>query len=100
MSLVLHLTYYPLVVLLIPLIVLFLLPKILFLYRNEVWDGGLASNVSLTNFINYRSLHMLARLWILHLIHAQLGHPTLAKMQQLIPSLSNVSSLSCVSHVI
>jgi len=28
------------------------------------------------------------------LIHARLVHPSLAKMQQLIPSLSNVSSLS------
>jgi len=28
------------------------------------------------------------------LIHAQLGHPSLAKMQQLVPSLSNVSTLS------
>jgi len=31
------------------------------------------------------------------LIHARLGHPSLAKMQQLVPSLSNVSSLSCES---
>jgi len=31
------------------------------------------------------------------LIHAQLGHPSLAKMQQLVPSLSNVSTLSCES---
>ncbi|KAK8473277.1 hypothetical protein PHAVU_001G096000 [Phaseolus vulgaris] len=29
------------------------------------------------------------------LIHARLGHPSLAKMQQLVPSLSNVSTLSC-----
>jgi len=31
------------------------------------------------------------------LIHAWLGHPSLAKMQQLVPSLSNVSTLSCES---
>jgi len=31
------------------------------------------------------------------LIHARLGHPSLAKMQQLVPSLSNVSTLSCES---
>jgi len=31
------------------------------------------------------------------LIHAQLGHPSLAKMQYLIPSFSKVSSLSCES---
>ena len=31
------------------------------------------------------------------LIHAQLGHPSLAKMQHLVPSLSKVSSLSCES---
>jgi len=36
MSLDLHLTYYPLVVSLVPLIVLFLLPKILFLYMTRV----------------------------------------------------------------
>ena len=29
------------------------------------------------------------------LIHARLGHPSLAKMKQLVPSLSNVSTLSC-----
>jgi len=29
------------------------------------------------------------------LIHARLGHPSIAKMQQLVPSLSNVSTLSC-----
>jgi len=28
------------------------------------------------------------------LIHAYLGHPSLAKMQQFVPSLSNVSTLS------
>ena len=39
MSLGLHLTYYPLIVSLVPFIVLFLLPKILFLYRTGVWDG-------------------------------------------------------------
>ena len=37
-SLGLHLTYYPLVISLVPLIVLFLLPKILLLYRIGVWD--------------------------------------------------------------
>ena len=31
------------------------------------------------------------------LIHARLGRPSLAKMQQLVPSLSNVSTLSCES---
>jgi len=31
------------------------------------------------------------------LIHARLGHPRFAKMQQLVPSLSNVSTLSCES---
>jgi len=31
------------------------------------------------------------------LIHARLGNPSLAKMQQLVPSFSNVSSLSCES---
>jgi len=31
------------------------------------------------------------------LIHARLGHPSLAMMQQLVPSFSNVSSLSCES---
>jgi len=31
------------------------------------------------------------------LIHFWLGHPSLVKMQQLVPSLSNVSSLSCES---
>jgi len=31
------------------------------------------------------------------LIHSRLGHPSLAKMQQLVPSLSNVFSLSCDS---
>jgi len=31
------------------------------------------------------------------LIHTQLGHPNLAKMQHLVPSLSIVSSLSCES---
>ena len=31
------------------------------------------------------------------LLHAQLGHPSLAKMQQLVPSLSKLSSLSCES---
>jgi len=31
------------------------------------------------------------------LLHAQLGHPSLAKMQQLVPNLSNLSSLSCES---
>jgi len=30
-------------------------------------------------------------------LHAQLGHPSLAKMQQLIPNLSKLSSLSCES---
>jgi len=35
----LHLAYYPLVVSLVPLIVLFLLPKIQFIYRTEVQDG-------------------------------------------------------------
>jgi len=39
MSLGLHLTYYPLVVSLVPLIVLFLLPKILLHYRTEVREG-------------------------------------------------------------
>jgi len=38
MSLGLHLTYYPLVVSLVPLIVLFLLLKIMFLYRTGVRD--------------------------------------------------------------
>jgi len=28
-------------------------------------------------------------------IHTQQGHPSLAKMQHLVPSLSKVSSLSC-----
>jgi len=32
------------------------------------------------------------------LIPARLGHPSIANMQQLVPSLSNVSSLSCVSY--
>jgi len=31
------------------------------------------------------------------LIHARLGHPSLAKMRQLVPCLSNMSSLSCES---
>jgi len=31
------------------------------------------------------------------LIHARLGHPSLAKMQQLVPSLSNMSTLLCES---
>jgi len=31
------------------------------------------------------------------LLHAQLGHPSLVKMQQLVPSLSKLSSLSCES---
>ena len=31
------------------------------------------------------------------LIHARLGHPSLAKMQQLVPGLSNVYTLSCES---
>ena len=31
------------------------------------------------------------------LLHAQLGHPSLAKMQQLVPNLSKLSSLSCES---
>jgi len=31
------------------------------------------------------------------LLHAQLGHPSLAKMQQLVPSLSKLSNLSCES---
>ena len=31
------------------------------------------------------------------LIHAQLGHASLAKMRQLVPNLSNISSLSCES---
>jgi len=31
------------------------------------------------------------------LLHAQLGHPSLAKMQQLVPSLSKLSSLTCES---
>jgi len=31
------------------------------------------------------------------LLHAQLGHPSLAKMQQLVPNLSKLSSLSCAS---
>jgi len=31
------------------------------------------------------------------LIHAQLGHCSFAKMQHLVPSLSNLSSLSCKS---
>jgi len=31
------------------------------------------------------------------LIHARLGHPSLAKMQLFVPSLSNISSLSCDS---
>jgi len=38
MFLSLHLTYYPSVISLVPLIVLFLLPKILFVYRTEVRD--------------------------------------------------------------
>jgi len=31
------------------------------------------------------------------LLHAQFGHPSLAKLQQLVPSLSKLSSLSCES---
>jgi len=31
------------------------------------------------------------------LLHMQLGHPSLAKMQQLVPSLSKLSNLSCES---
>ncbi|WVY93382.1 hypothetical protein V8G54_032470 [Vigna mungo] len=31
------------------------------------------------------------------LLHAQLGHPSLAKLQQLVPSLSKLSNLSCES---
>jgi len=31
------------------------------------------------------------------LLHAQLGHPSFAKMQQLVPNLSKLSSLSCES---
>jgi len=31
------------------------------------------------------------------LLHAQFGHPSLAKMQQLVPNLSKLSSLSCES---
>jgi len=34
------------------------------------------------------------------LIHARLGHPSLSKLQQLVPSLSNVSSLSCESCLV
>ena len=30
-------------------------------------------------------------------IHAQLGHPSLAKLQKLVPSLSKLSSLPCKS---
>jgi len=67
MSLRLHLAYYPLVVSIFPLIVLFLLPNIMFPYRTRVRDGGLTPDVSLIDFINYKSLHMLAQLWILHL---------------------------------
>jgi len=47
--------------------VLFLLPNILFVYRTGIWDRWLAPDVSLMDFINYRSLHMLVWLWILHL---------------------------------
>jgi len=31
------------------------------------------------------------------LLHAEFGHPSLAKLQQLVPSLSKLSSLSCES---
>ena len=32
-----------------------------------------------------------------YLLHAQLGHPSLDKMQQLVPSLSKLSNFSCES---
>jgi len=62
MSLCLHLTYYPLVVSPISLIVLFLLPKIIFVYMTGVWDRRLALDVSVMVFITYDLLQMLARL--------------------------------------
>jgi len=44
-------------------------------------------------------LHIYAHVGVImdspSLIHARLGHPSLAKMQQLVQSLCNVSSLSC-----
>jgi len=44
-------------------------------------------------FITYEHLHVLAWYWILYLL-PQLGHRSLVNMQQLISSLSNLSSLS------
>jgi len=61
MSLGFPLTSYLLVVSLVPLIVLFLLPKILFVYRSRVWDRLLALDVSLMVFITYEYLHILER---------------------------------------
>ena len=31
-------------------------------------------------------------------LHAQLGHPSLAKLQKMVPNLSKLSALSCESH--
>jgi len=96
MSLGLHLTYYPLVVSLVPLIVLFLLTKIMLLYQSS--GRMIATECESHGLYQLQiSAHVGAIMDSPSLIHARLGHPSLAKMQQLVPSLSNVSTLSCES---
>ena len=94
MSLGLHLNYYPLVVSPIPLIVLFLLPKILLLLQDQ--SSGRMIGTGCESHGLYQ-LHVGAIMDSPSLIHARLGHPSLAKRQQLVPSLSNVSTLLCES---
>jgi len=95
MSLGLHLTYYPLFISLIPWLCYFFYQRFCFFTRpkfrtddwHRMWVSWTLSTVDLcTCWRNYG-------LSISH--HARLGHPSLAKMQQLVPSLSNVSSLLC-----
>jgi len=61
----LHLTYYPFVISLVPLIVFFFTKYFVCL---QDWSlGQLTLDVSLMVFITYEPLHMLEHLWILDL---------------------------------
>jgi len=84
MFLVLFLTYYPLVVSLNLLIVLFLLPKILFVYKTKQLIGTGCESHDPYHLRTYA--HVDTVMNFASLLNSKLGHPSFVKIQHLVPS--------------
>ena len=72
---------------------LFLLPTILCFYRIEVQNRRLAQDVSHGLYHLRPSTHVGAVMESPSLLHAQLGHPSLSKLQQFVLALFKLSHL-------